>query len=603
MTQVPTTEINTAPIIPPELAIRAMRDSGYKNTAYALAELIDNSVQADADEIDVICVEEYRTGRNRSVRRLVEIGVLDNGTGMEPLVLQLALQFGNGTHLEDRRGIGRFGMGLPNSSISQCRRVDVWTWQNGPDNAMHTYLDVDEVMKGTLKSIQYPTFEEVPLKWRGRTDIVATTGTLVVWSKLEDHRLSWRGAKATLSNTGSIVGRMYRHFIDGGKLRIRLRAFVDDQVNDDVLAANDPLYLMNPSSTPAPFDNQPMFQKWGERDEVFTVDYGDEKHDVTLRMSWARQETVPEIGDRGSQLYGKHAANNLGLSIVRAGRELDLDRSWVNSYDPVERWWGVEVQFPPALDEVFGVTNSKQSATILSGMAQFDWRAEAEGGESITDFTRRIKEEGDPRGYLIPIVHHIREQIGKVRERLSEQTKGRRGPTNRHPTTTVADIATQKYLDRAEQGHSTEADKQEFTQQDRDAFERDLKDDKNYPDDIASRIANGVLQRNRKVEFVTKRMDGYAFFDVEHHHGGLTTVVFNTTHPLYEKLIASLDPSVGDETDAQLLQRINEASDTLQLLFAAWARYHLEDVTSRDKLYDLRQKWGEMAKFMLSEGG
>ena len=77
--------------------------------------------------------------------------------------------------------------------------------------------------------------------------------------------------------------------------------------------------------------------------------------------------------------------------------------------------------------------------------------------------------------------------------------------------------------------------------------------------------------------------------------------MFNTRHPLYGKLVASLDPEIGDETDAQLLYRINEASDTLKLLFAAWARYHIEDVPARDKLYDLRQKWGEMAKFMLSE--
>jgi len=38
---------------------------------------------------------------------------------------------------------------------------------------------------------------------------------------------------------------------------------------------------------------------------------------------------------------------------VRAGRELDLDQAWVIKYDPVERWWGVEVEFPPALDEQF----------------------------------------------------------------------------------------------------------------------------------------------------------------------------------------------------------------------------------------------------------
>lgn len=46
-----------AVIIPPELAIRAMRDSGYRNTDYALAELIDNSIQAKATQVDVICLE------------------------------------------------------------------------------------------------------------------------------------------------------------------------------------------------------------------------------------------------------------------------------------------------------------------------------------------------------------------------------------------------------------------------------------------------------------------------------------------------------------------------------------------------------------------
>ena len=129
-------------IIPPELAVKAMRDSGYKNTAYALAELIDNSVQAKATSVQVICIEEYQQVNKRSRRRIQAIGVLDDGVGMTPEILRLALQFGNGTHLTDRRGIGRFGMGLPNSSISQCRRVEIWTWQNGPDNAMYTYLDL-----------------------------------------------------------------------------------------------------------------------------------------------------------------------------------------------------------------------------------------------------------------------------------------------------------------------------------------------------------------------------------------------------------------------------------------------------------------------------
>ena len=44
----------------------ALRNTGYKNIECAMAEIIDNSVQADAQNILIIVSEEYnpRTGRN-----------------------------------------------------------------------------------------------------------------------------------------------------------------------------------------------------------------------------------------------------------------------------------------------------------------------------------------------------------------------------------------------------------------------------------------------------------------------------------------------------------------------------------------------------------
>ena len=39
-------------IVPPHLVVQAMRDNGYKNAAYAVAELIDNSIQAGATRCD-----------------------------------------------------------------------------------------------------------------------------------------------------------------------------------------------------------------------------------------------------------------------------------------------------------------------------------------------------------------------------------------------------------------------------------------------------------------------------------------------------------------------------------------------------------------------
>ena len=592
-------------IIPPNLAVRAMRDSGYKNTAFALAELIDNSIQAGADHVDVVCIEESVLVNERRRQRIKAIGVFDNGSGMTPEILGSALQFGNGTHLTDRSGIGRFGMGLPNSSISQCRRVEVWTWQNGPDNAMYSYLDVDEIEQSRMSSVPIPFEQALPSEWRARSEAMGTTGTLVLWTKFDEHRLTWRGAKATLRNTETLVGRIYRKFIIDGRVSIHLLAPEGgvSKTEDSYVRVNDPLYLAKESSTPPPFNKEPMFQKWGDEDEVFSICYRGEIHKVTVRMSWALPQTVPGDGsDRGGKPYGKHAGKNLGLSIVRAGRELVLDSGWTNSYDPVERWWSVEVEFPPALDEVFGVTNNKQSATIFSELAQFDWRGEA-NGESFSVYLERIQDEGDPRALLLPIVEHIGDQLVQVRKALKNQTKGTRRRKNRHEDgPTSEDVATSKFRQREREGHPTDTDKEEFKEEDRDALEKDLTDDKNYPQDVAADIANAVLRRKWKVGFFTKAMDGYAFFNVEHHQGGLTAIVFNTNHPFYGRLMETLRPETGDETDEELVHRINQAADTLELLFSAWARYEMEDIAQKNKLFEMRQEWGKMARYFLSEG-
>ncbi len=97
-------------------------------------------------------------------------------------------------------------------------------------------------------------------------------------------------------------------------------------------------------------------------------------------------------------------------------------------------------------------------------------------------------------------------------------------------------------------------------------------------------------------------MEGYAFFNVEHKQGGLTEIVFNTNHPFHEQLLESLDPDIGKtETDSDLLDRIHKAADTLKLLFAAWARYEMEEVTHQSRLFETRQEWGKMARFFLTE--
>ena len=41
-------------IVPTHLAVQAMRDNGYKNAAYAIAELMDNAIQAGATRCRIV---------------------------------------------------------------------------------------------------------------------------------------------------------------------------------------------------------------------------------------------------------------------------------------------------------------------------------------------------------------------------------------------------------------------------------------------------------------------------------------------------------------------------------------------------------------------
>jgi len=152
--------------------IEATRDSGYKGTDSALSELIDNSIQAQATAvaIEFITVETENDGPGRIKQpRVVEVMIADNGRGMDSETLRRSLRFGDSTRFNDRTSLGRFGMGLPNASVSQCRRVEVYSWRRG-SKPLHTYIDVDDVARGELSEVPEPDEVEIPAPYAHRTD-------------------------------------------------------------------------------------------------------------------------------------------------------------------------------------------------------------------------------------------------------------------------------------------------------------------------------------------------------------------------------------------------------------------------------------------------
>ena len=195
-------------IIDTIMTVAAMRDSGYKSTTHALAELIDNSIEAGATAIEIFGVSKRDDQTERVT--LSELAVLDNGSGMDLTTLRGSLRYGHGTR-NSRRGIGRYGVGLPNSSMSQARRVDIWSWQTGVTNALHTWLSIEDVKAGRSE-IPEPKIRAVPEVYQQSSlSGFEDSGSLVVWSDLD--RVEWKRASTTFLHIEALLGRIYRRFL------------------------------------------------------------------------------------------------------------------------------------------------------------------------------------------------------------------------------------------------------------------------------------------------------------------------------------------------------------------------------------------------------
>ena len=84
------------PLVAIQNFIQATRDSGYKSTSSALAELVDNSLQAGAKLVSIGIAVQDETAANP-----LRVSVLDDGCGMDKKTLRQALRFGGSSRFND----------------------------------------------------------------------------------------------------------------------------------------------------------------------------------------------------------------------------------------------------------------------------------------------------------------------------------------------------------------------------------------------------------------------------------------------------------------------------------------------------------------------
>jgi len=617
------------------------RDAGYKNAAYALGELVDNSIQADASNIDIIMFESnVRSIKGRRSWLVNEIGILDNGSGMDPLLQRASIKFQDGSHQRGiKRGskdkqMGKFGVGLPQASISQARKVEVYSWKNsGHENATYTYIDFDEPR--TFRTVPTPIMKSLPKKWVQSSNILEASGTLIIWSKLD--KFSWKTSKSVHLNTEYVVGRMYRKHISEEGVSIRIAAFEDqkpynprwtdrdgdgirseEETHDWDIRANDPLYLDENAFAGNP-PEAPMFKDAGSDVLEFKItdkNGNTRSEKVTLRFSIAKQISREGHGYEknkhlqglgGKQEHGKHATNNIGLSIVRARRELELDDGYsVGAKNaPWERWWGAEVNFEPGMDEVLRVTNNKQHAQALNDVSKKEWESFGwDDGES----EREIKERLEWEDFSTFVAMTIKEKIEKNLKILRDQIKNtsvvkKQNRSKRHEG--PEDQGTKGIKKRQEQGKVGASDKVEnMSDEEKRKTIRDKLTKQGMDGDLIDHLEGKLIDSGYKIAFSERQMDSEAFFSVQQEIGSL--IVFaNENHAAYRHLFAALDSAElkGEELSKnEIQQRAIHAAQTVKLLLGAWARY--EDEASpeeRTKLMKVRREWGSVAQSLIDD--
>lgn len=622
-------------IINTKMTVQSMRDSGYKSTTHALAELIDNSIESDALSIELFGVSR-KPNEGSSRYELKELAVLDNGKGMDPGTLRGSLRYGYGTRTE-RRGIGRFGLGLPNSSMSQARRVDVWSWQSGVTNALHTYLSIDEVEQGILEQIPEPDHLPIPKVYReGSRHEFSDSGTLVVWTELD--RVEWKRAATTFKHTELFLGRVYRRFLASPSERLHKedsrnkeighrRSIMCIPIKEDAegiesetdgiveVKPNDPLYLMSDTSCPELFGEGPMFTELVDRPFVVPIIFGGKKHEVRVRASYVRpyardpsheEAAWPENmrgWDSGSTLWGKHADQNRGVSVMRAHREIQLDDSWTSGDDPRERWWTVEVDFPAELDEVFGVTNNKQGTMTFQRLAQYDWQRDALLDETEGDVRRRMEEDGDPRIYLLNLRKQIMKAIELMRPRVREAAKkrSRHGIDENKKADQKATAAIKRRIVEGHEGKSDRIGASGTEEEHAKAQERLLVDRHHFEKEDALRRIDETIKAGNRVRWIQSAQDHSAFFSVEP-LPNVIQVALNTNHPVYAHLYEIMHPEIDDMAEDKVRERLAKSAAAFRVLVYSWARYE-DETTGKEqrKVRDMRQQWGKYAEEFFDE--
>ncbi|MBD2741506.1 ATP-binding protein [Coleofasciculus sp. FACHB-1120] len=571
------------PVVLSGHALRSLRDSGY-SLAAALGEVIDNSLEADANNILLRLEETQDKHGKKHIHRIV---VVDDGSGMGTEILPYYLQVGFSTRYMQKDTIGKYGVGAKLAALNYGRRIDVWSRTREEEPWQHVYFDLDDAIeqeeKGEVVGIEMPNQEPVP------DELVSLlpndSGTVVVWSKVDRLEEGRRApdAKTLRVEVEKELSRMFRYFLHGG---------IKISVNDTKLLPYDPLFLMEGTWTDKELtkyysriskaneqESQDNYQSSRKTHFPALIIANKERIEIggsiaELTVTVYPKEVAREPGTGGDELAKKlRVVDNGGcISFVRLEREINytnVPRIFPRGVQTEDRFLGIEVAFKPELDDYFGVRNVK----------------------------RGVEPHDELRAKMFDLLKkYVAEARAKLDDIRGEAARDNQTHQGEHTPLVKASKKANRTLPKSRAKGPDDRVEQERVKLDlaKDVIGNDKKAQEEY------------LESIKDLPFVIESVDfpGHTFIDIQHLNGQVI-IRLNTRHRFYREMwepirsIAQRTP--GGVSGDEAVRAAKRTIEALTLLIIAYGKAESMDENPRERYGDLRMYWGQFSDSLIGK--
>lgn len=597
-------------------AIESQRKSGYKNTARAAREIIDNAIEAGAKNVWVVFNRPSAGERVKNERRdaVSAVAYIDNGPGMIPKMARYALSWGGGTHFDEPTGIGRFGFGLPNSSINQTRRVEVYTRTDAKASWTRVVLDINPdklktISLSGLVTVDEPDEADLPafvIEHIKRNKINLGTGTVVVWDRPD--RLTARSGTKLKESMLDDFGVVYRYML--GDFTLVVDGVTVKKV-DPLFLTPDAMFYKSPEDGGAQKTFDPDLTVAYSRDPetgAQILQLLKTAEDVRTARLDSNVEAVGVISVKVARFPYGFAAERMetvvngetkfvsvakdsepykrlqirkkrrGVSFVRANREIDtFDALPTTSSDKANGlgdWptlqgyalhWGIEIRFSPQLDEVFGIGNDKQTVSPIEDF----WRVLTDA-----DVDRAAREENRQQNLL------------RRKKEAEEAERQASDPDHPNPSTEAAAAAEDAMgRNRPLPEPTVEETQKKFDE----AVEEKVKESGQTRDEAEEAVKREAKRKKYAIKFFES--DGGVFYKPDFGNGLQRIAMINKLHPFFTAFYSQLN-GTGN----------SKARQVVELLLLALAKAELEGSVAMRQTYEGQREaeWSPFLKIGLS---